>query len=411
MTSHPVIACRMCQSSRLEPFLDLGMTPLADAFVSDPFQPEMTYPLAVLLCMDCGLAQLSYVVDAETLYDDSYVYEASATVSGRQHFADLAQSLVSRFGRPHGYIVDIGCNDGVLLDGFEKASPTSRVYGIDPALTVTALARSRSHEVYTHVFDPHAAGYVRHVMNHEADIITATNVFAHVDDLENFIEALDILLAPEGVFVIEAPYFRSLVDGMEYDTIYHEHLSYLSVDPVERFFRAHGLRLFDVEAVGIHGGSLRYYVDRGFRNIQAGGVQRFIAEERGALDLDGLKRWATKVHEHQRELVRTLERYRGQGMRLAGVSAPAKGMTLLNTSHAGDLLEFLTEKPGGLKVGRYAPGSRLEVKDDSALVSEGIDCALILAWNFAEDLVKAQRGYEGAFLRPIPTPERVGVVA
>jgi SAM-dependent methyltransferase len=408
-----VTRCRMCHSDRLEPFLDLGMTPLADAFVMDPNAPEMTYPLLVLLCVDCGLAQLSVAVSPAVLYDESYVYEASATTSGRQHFADLAQRLVTRFdGR---FIVDIGCNDGVLLEGFKRAAPpNTRICGIDPALTMGNIARRRGLDVYTHIFDRHAAHYVADVvMQHKADIVTATNVFAHVDDLESFIQALDVMLAPEGVFVIEAPHFLRLVQGMEYDTIYHEHVSYLTVGPVEAFFARHGFRLFDVEPVGIHGGSLRYYVDRGLRNLQAGGVRSLIADEvqSGIADLEALRRWGGRVHEHQRELVRTLERFRNQGLRIAGVSAPAKGMTLLNTSHAGDYLEFLTEKPGGLKVGRYAPGSRLPVKDDSALISEGIDCALILAWNFADEVAANQRGYGGAFLRPIPAVERVVVAA
>ncbi len=399
--------CRLCGSGDLDVFLDLGMQALADAFVADKNQPEMTYPLAVAVCGNCGWAQTTVVVDPVDLYQHDYPYEASVTAGGRQHFAELAASAVSRFEVAPGRLaVDIGCNDGVLLDGLQKAGCTA--VGIDPAENIVALARDRGFGVVPRFFDTVAVEAVMHGASQQAALITATNVFAHIDDLNAFMENVDRLLAPDGVLIIEAPHFLRLVEHGEYDTIYHEHLSYLTVAPLQTFFEKHGFSLFDVQQVGIHGGSVRLFV----RRLTGPVVRLDLAIEEmvsGVLQLGALESFANAVHDHQRDLYEMVAAIaeNGYGHKIAGLSAPAKGMTLINSSGIAPFLQFLTER-STQKIGRFAPGSRLEVKPDSALIDEGITHALILAWNFGQEIARNQTAFSehgGQFLVPIPQPQ------
>ncbi|TAK58158.1 MAG: methyltransferase domain-containing protein [Dehalococcoidia bacterium] len=408
-----VTACRMCGGTDLERYLDLGHTPPADQFrrADQLGEPSVHFPLEVCVCSSCGLSQLGYVVAPQILYQDEYPYEASTTQAGRRHFRAFAASVARRYGiGADDLVVDIGSNVGVLLSGF--ADEGARVLGVDPAHNIAAIANERGIPTLAEFFGP--AVVSRIVREHgQATAVCGTNVFAHVDDLDTFMRAVDELLAPDGMFIFEAPYFANLLSSLEYDTIYHEHLSYISVKPLLAFFARFGMRIFDIREVDIHGGSFRIFVDRCRRDVEPGLIERFLAREEreGAHDARRLHRFAGEVAENRRQLVELLRELRASGKRLAGVSAPAKGMTLLNYCRIGtETLDFVTEK-SRLKIGRYTPGTHIPVVPDAELVARRPDFALLLAWNFATEIMGNLREYRaagGRFIIPIPEPRVVG---
>jgi SAM-dependent methyltransferase len=404
-----VTTCRICGGGDLEPYLNLGHMPPADQFRrADQLQdPVVSFPLQVLLCLRCGLSQLSYVVRPEILYQDEYPYEASTTRAGRRHFRQFAASVASRFGLgERDLAVDIGSNVGVLLTGFRDEGV--RVAGIEPAANIAAIAEKRGIPTIVDFFGDASVERVLDGYG-PARVITGTNVFAHVDDLSAFVSSIDRLMTPDGVFIFECPYFVNLLQDLEYDTIYHEHLSYISLRPLIPFFARFGMRVFDVEEVDIHGGSFRVFVDRCRRDVNSPVISALLSREArtGAHDPDRLRSFADDVAENRERLRELLFGLRARGQRTAAVSAPAKGMTLLNYCGIGaDVIEFVTEK-SALKIGRYTPGGQIPVVSDDALIERRPDCALLLAWNFAGEIMRNLKTFAaagGRFILPIPEP-------
>ena len=254
--------CRMCGGQNLVEFLDLGSTPPADEFKTEAQlrEADVYYPLQVYMCDDCGLAQLGFVVSPEVLYRNDYPYESSTTAAGREHWTRFARSVVAQLGvSASELVVDIGSNVGVLLEAFQTQK--MRVQGVDPAPGIAASAVERGIDTICDFFGPEIARRIVGAQG-RASLITGTNVFAHVDDLVSFMHGVDCLLADRGALIIEAPYFANLVAYTEYDTIYHEHLSYLSIRPLVPFFRRFDMEVFNVQHVEIHGGSFRVFVGR-----------------------------------------------------------------------------------------------------------------------------------------------------
>lgn len=258
-----VVRCRMCQSSKLVKYLDLGFTPPADQFCTkDELNfPEIFYPLRVNLCLNCGLSQLSHVVDPRVLYQHDYLYESSITKTGQRHWKKFSLAVIERLGLSKGsLIVDIGSNDGTLLKFFKQAG--MKVAGVDPAPNIVKIANQQNKiKTICDFFCRRTAERIKRSFG-PASVITGTNVFAHIDDLTSLLKSVKYLLKKEGVFIFESPYFQNLIDKLQYDTIYHEHLSYLSLGPLVPFFNRFGMEIFAVEQTPIHGGSFRGYVDK-----------------------------------------------------------------------------------------------------------------------------------------------------
>ncbi len=404
--------CRMCEGRRLFEFLDLGSTPPADEFktAEQLRQPDTYYPLQVWMCEDCGLAQLGYVVAPEILYQNDYPYESSTTQAGRDHWAGFAGSVVSELGlEPDQLVVDIGSNVGVLLEAFK--SNGMRVHGVDPAPNIVEKAVERGIDTTCAFFGADSAREIVAAKG-RASVITGTNVFAHIDDLASFAEAVVLLLDDDGALIIEAPYFANLVADTEYDTIYHEHLSYISVRPVVKFFRRFDMEVFDVQRMEIHGGSLRIFVGRTGRRPVSPEVERLLAEEEesGLHDRETLSTFASAVRQNRQDLLALLHGLKIEGKTVVGLSAPAKGMTLLNYCRLGkQVLDFVTEK-SPLKIGRFTPGGHIPVVLDEELLRVQPDFALLLAWNFADEIMCNLDEYRrrgGRFIIPIPTPRIV----
>lgn len=404
--------CRICQGKNLIPYLDLGFTPPADQFLrpDQMHEAQIYYPLVVLLCEGCGLSQLSHVVSPEILYRRDYPYESSLTATGQRHWSEFARTTVERLQLgPKDLVIDVGSNVGVLLGAFKSLG--TQTLGVDPAQNIVRIAESRGIETVCDFFGSDVARRIV-TSKGQATVITGTNVFAHADNLDDFVSAADLLLNDRGVLIIEAPYFVNLVKSLEYDTIYHEHLSYLSLKPLIHLFGRFNMEVFDVEERDIHGGSFRIYVTRAGRRPVAPIIRDMVERERalGIHSLPVLNEFSKAVEKNREELTWLLKSFKREGKRIAGVSAPAKGMTLLNYCRIGrETLDYVTEK-STLKIGRVTPGLQIPVVPDQKLIQDAPDYALLLAWNFAKEIMGNLAEYRkrgGKFIIPIPKPHIV----
>ena len=401
--------CRICGSPDLQQFLSLGKMPLANAFLrADQLTgKEPSFPLDVYLCESCSLVQLRDVVDPGLMFQE-YVYFSSTSESFVAHFQNFAAEVHHRFELgSDSLVIDIGSNDGILLKPFQQLGV--RVLGIDPAQNVARLATQQGIETLPMFFGRETAEGIRKKRG-AARVITANNVFAHVNDLDDFVTAVGILLSQDGVFIIEVPYLGDLLEKNLFDTIYHEHLSYFSVKPLMRLFEKHGMEIFDIQKVKSHGGSVRVFVRR--KNPTGGiepAVQSFLrAEEKLRLySPETWRRFANSIAQNKTELKILLDGVKVQNKVVAGYGAPAKGNTLLNYFGIGisEIAYIVDDSP--YKQGLFTPGTRIPVVAPSRLVDEPPDYILILAWNFAEGIMNKLSSFQkagGKFIIPVPQP-------
>ena len=409
--------CRMCKSSKLFLYLDLGFTPHADQFraAHELDIPEIFYPLRVLLCEQCGLSQLSHVVNPKVLYQLDYPYEQSMTKTGQAHWDGFAESVTRDLAlKKDDLVVDIGSNVGTLLKSFKKLG--MKTVGVDPAPNIVKIA-NKEHGIKTicDFFGMQSAKKVKKLAG-GASVVVGTNVFAHIDDLDEIMRAVKYILKKNGVFIFESPYFQHLVDNLEYDTVYHEHLSYLSIKPLIPFFSKFDIEIFMIEETHIHGGSIRVFMARtGARAVDAS-VQKFLhAEKESKLhEKETMLGFAKRVRRNRDELMTVIEKLLHQGKRVAAISAPAKGMTLLNYIGVSNRHIKLISEKARLKIGRFAPGGHggghIPVVSDEELIKEGVDYALLLAWNFSKEIIDNLKNFSdagGKFIIPIPSPRIV----
>ena len=400
--------CRMCKSNNMLKFLDLGFSALSDNFltVEQLEQPEIFYPLTVHSCLDCGLCQLGYVVPPELMFNENYPYDSSTTKTGREHFTEMGIYICDRFNlKPNSFVIDVGSNAGVLLSGFK--SKGMRVLGIEPSSKLANVAIKNGIDSIIEFF---SKKLVKKILADygKVSIITGTNVFAHIDDLDDFMIAADSLLVEDGIIVIEAPYLLHLIENLEYDTIYHEHLSYLSVKPMIEFCKKFGFEVFDIEEQTIHGGTLRYFIGRKDKRKVSQNVSNYlkIEEKQKIYSEKTLQEFARSVKNHRKVLLQILHELKINGKKIVAISAPAKGNTLLNYCKIdSEILDYVTER-NPLKVGKFTPGMHIPVYSDEKLEDQP-DYALILAWNFADEIIQNNSKYRekgGKFIIPIPKP-------
>lgn len=413
-TSYKITKCRMCDSANLEEYLTLGHQPPSDAFITEEQRSDSinTYPLNVVVCHDCGLSQLDYVVDPKILYQQDYPYEASTTETGRRHYWEFAKAIVDRFNlKSEDIVIDIGSNVGVLLEGFQNNGV--KVLGIDPAPNIVAKANTRGIRTVCDFFGLEAAKNLPKNTNgdfgapNSISVIVGTNVFAHVDNLNSFMKAVQYLLKDDGIFIFESPSLKELIKNNAYSSVYHEHLSYLSLMPVSRFVGKFGMEVFDVEHQDIHEGSFRVFIGKSGKHKISENVDKYIKEEFevGAYNINKLDEFAAKAYKHLDELDFMIRGLAREGKKIVLLSAPAKGMTIVSTlGWKNNTIYFATDK-SPLKIGKYCPGGSIPILSDDALLKENIDYAAILAWNFQREIVKNNQEYlkrGGKFIQLFP---------
>ncbi|MEQ1857945.1 MAG: class I SAM-dependent methyltransferase [Longimicrobiales bacterium] len=399
--------CRGCGGGDLVCVLELGPQPLANAFPTSPaaFAGEARYPLDLCVCGDCFLVQILDVVDPEVLFRE-YLYVSGTSRTMNEHFAGYAAHVLDLLELgPEDLAVEVASNDGSLLKHFRDAG--TRVLGIEPARNVTELSRAIGLETMNEFFDAECAKTARERYG-PAAVVMANNVFAHVDEPSGFLVGCRTMLGEGGYVIIEVPYLADMLERLEYDTIYHEHLSYFSITALLPLFARSGLSIVRIDHHPVHGGSLRIHAKRREDEPEHSAPVLEMAEREAAGGLRGMDAYSdfgAAVARSRDELNELLDGYRRAGKRVVGYGASAKGNTLLNYCRIGpDTLGYVVDR-NPLKVGRFTPGTHIPVRDVDILEAQVPDAILVLAWNYADEIIDQlawlrDRGTD--FIVPVP---------
>ena len=401
--------CRVCKGTELTRVLSLGEHPPVDNFTDAAhIKDEKRYPLDVYFCGTCSLVQLLDVVAADELFHGEYAYFSSASKPLVEHFRSYAEDVKKEYTKAGDLVVDIGSNDGILLQFF---TDTCRVLGIEPSANVAEAARKKGIETIDGFFTVEMAKQIVEKYG-TAKVVTANNVFAHIDGIDEIVEAVKVLLADDGVFVSESHYLLDLVEKREFDTVYHEHLCYYSVKPLLHLFERFGMEVFDVRRVGVHGGSIRVYARKKSGLPARPSVAKLLQleEEAGLHSLERFSGFQKEVEAIREKLVSLVRGFRKEGKTVTAYGAPAKGNTLLNfCGFTADDLKYVTDTTPQ-KIGLLTPGSHIPVVSPEILATETPDYILLLAWNYREFILKKEKALRerGAkFIIPIPEVEIV----
>jgi hypothetical protein len=408
----PIAGCRACRQDDLHPILDYGRTALANRFLraDQCGRPEPTVPLRLVLCKACGLVQIDETVPPKELFQN-YVYVTGTSDQAVRHADRLAERIVERYQLgSRDLVVEAASNDGTVLKAF--AARGVRTLGIEPALNIAMQADADGVPTMAVYFGDKTADYVRSTAG-PASVFLARHVLAHVPDLHGFLRGARMVLAEDGVAMVECPHLLPFYENLEFDTVYHEHMCYFSATVLQTIGMACGLELIDVDEVDIHGGSIVVtFQPVGGPRFATPAVEEMLDRETAAgltqpEPWDAFARLAAKARQ---QLVAELRRLKAQGKRVAGYGAAAKGMSLLAFLGIGpDLLPYIVDK-NPLKQGLYTPGHHIPVFGPEKLLDDQPDVVLILAWNFAREIIAQQGEYAaagGRFLLPLPEPKYV----
>lgn len=399
--------CRFCSTPLEHEWVDLGLSPISNAFISpdEASQDEPFYPLRVFVCSDCFLVQLEEFESPAEIFSD-YVYFSSYSDSWLAHARQFVIGAAERFELgPDSLVIEVASNDGYLLQYFKEQDVP--VLGIEPASNVAKVARDAGIETIDEFFGVALAERLRDE-GRVCDLLVGNNVLAHVPDINDFVGGLAIVLSKSGVLSVEFPHLLKLIEQTQFDTIYHEHFSYLSLLTVRRIFAHHGLQVFDVEELTTHGGSLRvtaHHTDGS--HAQSAAVEKVLGDERNArLDsIDGYQNFSQKVSKIKDDLLQFLDGARSRGERVIGYGAPAKGNTLLNFCGIGpDSIQYTVDR-SPYKQGRLLPGTHIPVHAPERIAETQPDYVLILPWNLQDEIVEQMshvREWGGKFVVPIP---------
>jgi SAM-dependent methyltransferase len=407
------VVCRACEAPGARVVLSLGPSPLANSLLraEELDLPEPKYPLDLAFCRRCGLAQVTEQLPPERLFGE-YPYFSSFSETTLRNALALARRLTARRGLgAESLVLEVASNDGYLLQYYARRGVP--VLGVEPARNVARFAREeRGIDTLCEFF---GEGLARRLAGEgrRADVIHAHNVLAHVADLHGFLAGVALLLKQGGLAVFEVPYVRDMVERVEFDTIYHEHLWYFSLTSLHALLRRHGLRVGRVERIPAHGGSLRLFAEAGAGRAESASVRRMLAEEEraGVGRAEFFEEFAARAARLRDRLVALLGEIKARGHSVAAYGASAKGTTLLSYCRTGaETIDFVVDR-STFKQGRYTPGTRLPVYPQERLLEEMPDYVLLLTWNFAEEIFRQQEEYlkrGGRFIIPVPEPRVVG---
>jgi hypothetical protein len=405
--SVPVECCQVCGSTQLDDVLSLGYMPPVNQMVPIGQVPHQQpwFPTNLLHCRECDLVQLGLAVDPVIIFPPEYPYTSGTTKLLRDNFAELQREAAAMLGLTEkDLVVDIGSNDGTLLSNFQAGG--QRVLGIEPT-DVGDIANSRGIPTVKRYFGPAAAHEVVEKYG-PARVVTAANCFAHIEDVHAIVDGIVEILGPDGVFISESHYLIGLLDTLQYDTVYHEHLRYYSLTSLKHLLEIHDLEVFHARPIPSHGGSIRVYAGRHGAHTVQDGVRRMLATEpRGEALSKRLADFKRDVMLSKLRLLSMLRELKEKGARVVGISAPSRASTLVNYVGLDEaIIDYVCEIPGSLKIGKCMPGTAIPVVDETKLFEDQPDCAVIFSWHIADELapkLKA-KGFRGKLITPLPMP-------
>ena len=403
--SIPVECCQICGHAPLDEALSLGYMPPVNQMVPIGEMPrqQVWFPTNLLHCRNCDLVQLGLVVDPAIIFPPDYPYTSGTTKLLRDNFADLHRESAALLGLgKDDLVVDIGSNDGTLLSNFQNGG--HRVLGIEPT-DVGDIASKRGIATVKRYFSPAVAREVRREHG-PASVVTAANCFAHIEDVHAIVDGIVDMLAPGGAFISESHYLVGLLDTLQYDTVYHEHLRYYTLASVKHLLEMHDLEVFHARAIPSHGGSFRVYATRrGVHEVRDSVARMLDGEPRGNAMVQRLITFRHDVLFSKLRLLAMMRDLKENGARIAGVSAPSRASTLVNYVGLDEgIIDYVCEVPGSLKIGKYMPGTRIPIVDEARLFADQPDCAVIFSWHIADELapkLKA-KGFRGQLITPLP---------
>jgi len=398
--------CQVCSNKSLEPILFLGYLPPVNQMrtIGEKPHEQPSYPAQILYCPRCHLVQLGLTVDKCVLFPPEYPYTSSTTKILRENFAELYREAVTLIDlKKDDLVVDIGSNDGNLLSNFKDIH---RVLGVTPE-EIGKIAIARGIPTIIDYFDKDVVKKI--VSKHgKAKVITATNVFAHIEDVNGIVGLIMRLLKDDGVFISESHYLFPLVKTLQYDTIYHEHLRYYSLASLKYLLEKHGLEVFHAKEIPTHGGSIRVYAARKGRYKVRDTVKALLEREKDVvLSRERLLEFKRRVVISKLELHSMLLDMKRRGERIYGIGAPSRASTLINYVGIDDgIMDCVLEVKGSHKVGKYMPGTLIPVVDEAKLYEDQPEYAMLLSWHIADELAPKLRskGFKGRFIVPLPTP-------
>jgi hypothetical protein len=402
--------CQVCNSTELDPVFFAGYLPPVNGMptIGQPLTEQPAYPAQVLSCRRCKLAQLGLVVDPAILFPPSYPYTSGTTKILRDNFAQLYDEVAAHYPvKPTDLVVDIGSNDGTLLSNFHDHG--IRVHGIEPT-NAGKLANERNIRTLISFFNEKAVDTVVAESGGRAKIVTATNVFAHIEDVGQVMRSLMKLLDDDGIFISESHYWVSLLETLQYDTVYHEHLRYYSLTSLEYLLEANGLQVIRARRIPTHGGSIRVYAARKGKYPVDTSVAEIKAVEQQVLTDEALAKFRRGVVDSKLGLLAMLKDIHSAGEHVYGIGAPSRASTLINYVGLDEgIVDCVLEIKGSYKIGKYIPGTLIPVLEESRLFDDQPKYALLLSWHIADELIPklTARGFKGDYIVPLPEPRIV----
>jgi len=398
--------CQVCNSSKLNLILDLGHQPLCDSLLTEEmlYQPETTYPLRMFWCEECSLAQIDYCVDGSVVYHPDYPYRTGVTKELVGYLNGISRSLISKYNLQHGdLVVDLGSNDGTLLTGFKEQGV--KVLGVEPT-NIAKIANQNRIETIQKFFTVDVANEIKNKYG-EASLILSTNMFAHMATIGEVVSGIETLLKDDGVFVLENHYLMDVIQGGQFDTIYHEHLRTYSLKSLVKLFSYYNFTITDVERGSRYGGNIRVHVTKGKNRPVSENVAALLnlEESQGLYKLETYREFADRVKKAKKDFMNFMFKIKKEGKTIVANSCPGRCVTLLNYYGVdADLIPYIAEQPTSLKLGMFLPGKVIPIVNNEILVKEQPDYVILLAWHYAEPIIEQlkARGLKSNFVIPLP---------
>ena len=398
--------CQICNSKNMHVILDLGHQPLCDSLLTKEMlnSSEKTYPLRMLWCEECSLAQLDYCVDGNEVYHPDYPYRTGITKELVEYQKTMSDSLIKKYDiKENDLVIDIGSNDGTLLSGFQKHG--IKTIGIEPT-NISQIANKNNIETIQEFFTTDVAKKIKNTKS-EASLILATNMFAHMATIGEVISGIELLLKPDGVFVFENHYLLDVIQGGQFDTIYHEHLRTYSLKSLITLFSYYNLTITDVERGTRYGGNIRVHVTKGKDRPISKNVESLLKleEESGLYKLETYTKFADRVKQAKNDFMNFIFKIKSEDKTIVGNSCPGRSVTLLNYYGVdSELLPYIAEQPTSLKLNMFLPGKHIPIVNNEILIKEQPDYVMLLAWHYAQPIMEQlrERGLKSNFIIPLP---------